>query len=504
MTKNMVHEVVDQLENLSAHSPRAQHATQLPAVQADMLESTVHGSVPDALNAADQQAVTPTLSELTEVDDSFLQLLPDPAAVSQLGSTGTQFLNPAPPSVNYQVSPKGLVTLSESAGHTTEAASPHLLSPALGFTSFEQHRAQSSPLNSTAAQTTQPSTSSLTAERIVGPSRPIPATILTMLENWHVANPDTEHPAAIAGRALSAWKNFKVFNDDADEYELSMFQIAFKAQKKKTLNYRIMVLHSPNGMTQLVVYGQPHPRFNGKSRKGTKGIYLLDWLEVDEHGEAEACGIKLWRTDNENITFSAQIADSEGKCLPASGPVKPANVPRPVSTPKQEEHADDGDDGDEIESGSSDQPLLLKSTRQFSFPKARIPNQNNGDEFVPPRALGSPWKPQEKRRRGSLFELNFNAHSATPIRYKLTCDLSNHVRVFKTNDAQVLFQRAREFYNGTDKPMRLLCTVPGVEGVRYLGEGCTDEFDILQEDIRKASGGDYENVVVEVKAYNGA
>ena len=77
-------------------------------------------------------------------------------------------------------------------------------------------------------------------------------------------------------------------------------------------------------------------------------------------------------------------------------------------------------------------------------------------------------------------------------------DVSDQVRVFKTNDAKVLFEKAREFYKGVDNLTGLLCTVSDLEGVRYVGDGCVDEFDILQEDIQKSSAGD-EDRVVEVK-----
>ncbi|KAJ9490686.1 hypothetical protein VN97_g2545 [Penicillium thymicola] len=78
-------------------------------------------------------------------------------------------------------------------------------------------------------------------------------------------------------------------------------------------------------------------------------------------------------------------------------------------------------------------------------------------------------------------------------------DMSPQVRIFKTHDANVLFQRAQEFYKDVDNRTGLLCTSFRIEGVRYVGEGCVDELDILQEDVRKFYRPGDKDPVVEVK-----
>jgi hypothetical protein len=91
------------------------------------------------------------------------------------------------------------------------------------------------------------------------------------------------------------------------------------------------------------------------------------------------------------------------------------------------------------------------------------------------------------------------------IRFQLRGHVSEPVRIFQTNDIEVLFQRAREFYNITDGRLGLWCSAPGVKGVRYIfvGEGGTNEFRILQTLIRNM-GVINENVLVEVRPHEPA
>ncbi|KAJ5464265.1 hypothetical protein N7475_007400 [Penicillium sp. IBT 31633x] len=542
MIENVVHEVAHQLESLSAQSLAAQRAPWLPDVQVDVTAPILQASVPQAPEDVSKEVSTPALSELTEmtemtelteIDNSILQDPFDLAPASQLISTATHFISPDAPRISYQVSHSGGLVIAENSPRATAVTTKSHSIPALRSPSFERYLAQNSTPKlaaSKATNATETTPPSLSVERIMGPKQPIPASILNILEDWHEAHSDTEHPAAMRGRAESTWKNFKVFNDDAEEYELSIFQVSLKqislkgqSLKRRSVTYRIMIIHAQNGLEELVVYGQPRPKFKGKVNKGTKGIYLLDWLEVAKKGEVQACAIKLWRNDENKIIFSAQFADSGSKCTPLSRPASSTNstsVPGPASTPKNGAHATD--DGYEVDSSSSDQPLVrFEPTPTLSVGNVSTPESKKGDEssvtsplfrlratFPPscyhsrgkPRVLRSPWKPYEKTRRS---EHNTNDNGPIPIRYNLVSDVSNQVRIFPTSDARVLFQKAREFYKATDKQMGLLCTVPGIEGARYLGEGCTDEFDILQEDIRKLFGAGTEGCVVEVKSFDG-
>lgn len=455
-------------------------------------------------------------SDLTDIDESLLQ---DDVPMSQSVSTGSHFINPTAPRVSYQVSTSGELMIMEEPKTPIQKPAPSPVarsSPPPAFLSFERFAQglPAKPASSPTTTTVQPP--SLAVERIMGPRQPIPARILELLEEWHEDCPDSEHPSALIGRAPSTWKNFKTFSDDGDECELSIFQISLKAQTRRTVTYRILILHFQNGPEELVVYGQPRPKFAGPLTKGTKGLYLLDWLETEKKGEAQACGLKLWRTDDKNITFSPHMFDNGRKCTRFPG-VNDIFNPRPSNTtPKKQSNAND--DNEDAGSSSSDPllPAFLRSNRQGSIASYVNIENNNGNKTpnasrllwdnnispIPPifdrdnfRVLGSSWRSQ-KRRRSTLSS---NDDASVPIRYKLMSDVSEQVRVFKTDDAKVLFQKAHEFYKDIDNRTGLLCSFSGIQGVRYVGEGCVDEFDLLQQDIRdSASPGDKE-LVVEVK-----
>ncbi|CAI7578630.1 unnamed protein product [Penicillium glandicola] len=493
-----VHEIAGQLEGLTAQSPAAQDASLLSAAQVEATEPALQGSVPNAPEGTGVRSSTPTPSDLTEIDDTLLQDPTDHVAVSQSVSTETHFINPTAP--RPQTSPP-----------------PAFMS----FDRLSRGLAQSSATTSTTATIHPPS---LAVERIMGPKQPIPALILQLLEEWHEDCPDTEHPSALIGRAPSTWKNFKVFNHDADESELSIFQITLKGQTRRIVLYRIMVLHAQNAPEELVVYGQPRPKFRGPGTKGTRGLYLLDWLETERKEHVQACGIKLWRTDEKTIIFSARMFDDARKCTQLAKSNDPFDMRAPSSTPKKQTWANE--DIEDAGSNSSEPPFSpLRARRQAStsgyskgetesenrtpvgsFPPwedAGLPvttSENQNEFFSVGRTWGpsekSPWGQLQKRRRSTGSS---NDEASAPLRYKLMSDVSDQIRIFKTNDARVVFQKAREFYKGMDKRTGLLCSISGVEGVRYVGEGCVDEFDILQEDIQKSSHPRDENRVVEVR-----
>ncbi|KAJ5210835.1 hypothetical protein N7491_010646 [Penicillium cf. griseofulvum] len=519
MAENIVHEVADQLEGLTAQSPAAQNASLVSAVHVEVTEPASRGSVFNAPEDIDGQVSTPTSSDMTDLDEALLEDPTTPANVPQSVSPGTHFINPTAPRVSYHLSASGELIIAEEkqSSKPTAPAPERRPSPPAAFLSFNRiakglpPRLPTTPVKSN----TQPP--SLAVERILGPKQPIPGRILELLEEWHEGNPDTEHPAALAGRAPSTWKNFQTFNEDGDECELSVFQITLKVQARRTLAYRIMVLHAQNGPEELVVFGNPRPKFGGPLTKGMKGLYLLDWLELEKKGEVQACGLKLWRPTGENkITFSSYMFDNASKCTRLPGPKDIFNARPSTSTPKKQNESIE--DTEEVESSSSEPIIsLLRSRRQVSSsiyykgnkedqdrtPLASrqsweetvspVPTSKTRDEF---RSLGSPWRPSQKRRR-STWGSNDEVFSS--IRYKLMSDVSDQLRIFKTGDAKMVFQKAREFYMGMDNRTGLLCTVPGVEGVRYIGEGCLDEFDILQEDIRRTAGPSDEDRVVEVK-----
>ncbi|KAJ6133417.1 hypothetical protein N7471_008632 [Penicillium samsonianum] len=515
MAETPVHEIADQLESLTAQSPAVQDVSHVSAAQVDMTEPPLLDSVFDAQKGINPPVSASTPSDITDIDESLFRDPSDPALTSQSVSTESHFINPTAPRMSYQVSSSGELMITEET-QTPNAAAPApgpRPSPPAAFTSFERLAQGLPPKRASSSTTPTIHPPSLSIERIIGPKQPIPARILELLEEWHEGEPNTEHPSAFTGRAPSTWKNFTAFSDDGDECELSIFQILLKGQARRNLTYRIMILHAQNGPDELVVYGQPRPKLRGALTKGTKGLYLLDWLELQKKGEVRAYGIKLWRTDDKKITYSAHMFDDGRKCTLLPGPKDIFNTRMSTSTPKKQ--TDANEDNDDAMSSPSEPPFSpSKSRRQIStssFSKAEneartpIASRPSWDKTISPvptsdnhsgfHFLDSPWKPHKRRR--STFSSTDEA--SAPIRYKLASDVSDQVRVFKTNDAKVVFQKAEEFYKGVDKRTGLLFTVSGVEGVRYVGEGCVDEFEILQEDIRHSSGPGDGDRVVEVK-----
>jgi hypothetical protein len=512
MAESPVHEISDQLKSLTAQSPAARNASHVSAARVDATEPIIQGSVLNAPEGTGAQVPTSTESDLTDIDESLLQDPSDPAPMPQSAPTETHFISPTAPRVSYQVSASGEVMITEETQPSqpiAPAPAPHPSPPPayLSYLSFDRlaQGLPPKPASSPTTSTIQPP--SLAVEHIIGPKQPIPARILELLEEWHEDSPYMEHPSALSGRAPSTWKHFKAFSDDGDECELSVFQISLKGQTRRSVTYRIMILHTQNGPEELVVYGQPRPKFRGPLTKGTKGLYLLDWLEIERKGEVQACGLKLWRTDEQKITFSAHMFDYGRKCTRLPGPHDIFNMRATSSTPKKPSGANE--DIEDAESNSSETPYSpSRSRRQVLTSSHSKPGENEEDrtsvvprpspaKTVSPefRPLASPWKPQ-KRRRGTWSS---NDEPSAVLRYKLMSDASDQVRVFKTNDAKVLFEKAQQFYKGMGNRTGLLCTVSGVEDVRYVGEGCIDEFDILQEDIQKSSGSGDEDRVVEVK-----
>lgn len=64
------------------------------------------------------------------------------------------------------------------------------------------------------------------------------------------------------------------------------------------------------------------------------------------------------------------------------------------------------------------------------------------------------------------------------------------VRRFSLQDCRngdSLFAKARQFYKGVGEnipdEMALICAVPGSDDLRFIGEGCEDEFRILRHPV---------------------
>ena len=276
MAGSPLHDISDQLRSLTAQSPTAQNTPHVSATRVDTTEPVMLGSVLNAPERTDARVPASTEPDLTDIDESLLQDPSDPDAIPQSTPAETHFISPKAPRVSYQVSASGEVMITEE----TQTPKPIAIVPAArpspppAYLSFDRlaQGLPTKPESSPTPSAIQPP--SLAVERIIGPKQPIPARILELLEEWHEDSPNTEHPSALSGRAPSTWKHFKAFSDDGDECELSIFQISLKGQARRIVTYRIMILHSQNGPEELVVYGQPRPKFRGPLAKGTKGLYL--------------------------------------------------------------------------------------------------------------------------------------------------------------------------------------------------------------------------------------
>ena len=508
MEDNLIR-VANQLEHLTAQSPTANDGPHVSPGDYDMDEAPVLEMELDVLERTISPVATPAYSDLTEIDDAIPQDPMGLAPESQLITTDTHFTDPAAPRVSYEVSSDGVVMVEEQSQDIKPVVHQASSSPATTTVLFERYVSQISTPNVPGSPRIPPS---LAVERIMGPKKPIPEKILETLEDWHALHPgSTEHPCAIKTRAPSAWENFKVFDDDAGEHDLSIFRISVKIPSRRTVNYNILVLHSENGPEELVVFSKFRPK-TAKIRKGTLGMYLLAWIEAESKWEEKVCAIKVWRTDNEEIFFDPRMFDNGNKrsSVFVSSISSKALGSGLITNNKSK------DDGKYSESSSPHTPLL-QNRSQIAYDQPIVKwdkKMNDKDESTTffedhSRVLGSPFKPSahlaKRVKRSPDYQDTAQAaiHASKAqnhrslIRFKLTANDNLQNRYFDTEDAKVFFKKVREFFDPS--PAGLLCTYPGLDSVRYIGFGCVDEFNILLDGIRHASVSGGEERVAVIK-----
>jgi hypothetical protein len=339
----------------------------------------------------------------------------------------------------------------------------------------------------------------------------ITAKIFETLEDWHVAHPGCpEHPCAIKKPVSSTWDNFKVFDEDAGEYGLTVFRITVKGPGRKTSHYHIMVLHSENGPEEFVTFEGTKMKLTGVW-KGAFGIYLLAWSEAEAKWENESCAIKVWRSDQENVIF--QVFDESTK--PG---LKSVSTPSKAVLSNPDLNAMGKDNGKIAEPSSPVKPLQLnlsnitldqqaikREQRQSEQPRSSIISVHEN------HTLGSPFtffERQTKRIKHSTdrqdttqttipaFESKIQSRR-TLIRFQLVSIDNFLTRYFDADDARTFFKKVREFFQPT--PAGVLCTYPGLDGVRYIGVDCVDEFDILLDGVHHSSVPAGEDRVVVVR-----
>jgi hypothetical protein len=497
MQDNVI-DVANLLGGLSAQPPTAIDEPHVSPFDHDMGEAHKQEYELEIFERISSQVATPTSSELTDIDDAIPRDQMDPAPESQLITTDTHFIDPVAPRVSYQVSSDGVVTIEEQIQAISPVIHQSSPSPCVTTPSFERYMSQNNTPKLPGCPRVPPS---LAFERIMGSKNYIPARILQTLENWHATHPGrTEHPCAIKKRAPSTWDNFKVFDEDADEHELSIFQISVKGPGRKTARYHILVLHSENGPDELVIFDQSRPKA-ARICKGKYGMYLLAWIEAEEEWEDQACAIKLWRTDKEEIIFTPQMFETSKRSSVSASTISSKALRAGLDI-----NNTDNDDGKNDESSSPDIPLMYSRSQIANDKQAIKWAQKRNDKDESPtisgdhsHVLGSPFmfsghqtkrakhnpEEQDTMQAAIRFSTTQVQNRRSLIRFKLLSADKVQVRYFDTDDAKAFFKKVREFFNPT--PAGLLCTYPGLDCVRYIGAGCVDEFNILLDGIRHSS-----------------
>ncbi|KAJ5114797.1 hypothetical protein NUU61_000556 [Penicillium alfredii] len=416
-------------------------------------------------------------SVLTDVDDVLIYDPFGPPTPSQL-ITSPQILTPTAPRVSYSLSPEsGLVEITEDVSDIITTSRPGPASPTAN-------------------------TLKLAQRRVVGPNLPFPSRIAQILKIWHGKYPEIQPPCSSKHTRASTWGPFRVFDRDGEEYDLSVYRITVRFIKR--FSYYITILHSENGPEELVTNSSLLPSLRGFNH-GSGGRYLVAWLDVEEKFESEACAIRVWgRKDDVDIVFSPQMFDNaaDGDIQPVQllgWDIPPANPEVQQGTRLVIDLCDESDDNMDISPSSPHTPYSPEHIRTNRSQNSDDPNK------TPTRQSRKLHKTELDS--GNMEELGLDVRRrllVTPrVRFKMFSDTSGRVRYFPSEGCTVamFFKRAKEFYKGVDMsaPFAVLCKVPGLEGIRYLGEGCEDEFRILLDDIKRCAGDDDQVYIVEVK-----
>jgi hypothetical protein len=288
-----------------------------------------------------------------------------------------------------------------------------------------------------------------------------------------------------------------IFDQDGDELQLAIYKVITQAISNP---YFVMVLLSEKGPGELVAPTTIRPRLTNKS---LKGHYLLAWLGVIQQWDNEVSAVRVPILDDKKIRFDPKMFD-----YAQDNPL----LLRAITTPKKNKDSSPTDAAGHA-SGKSLLPHLTFSEPVLHAPTpSPITQASEHDESQSPQKTKEQcfWADQTSKRevsevssdhstnrnvRRRLFARTLTPSSpTTKARFKLVSETSEMTRCFSVGDCEnvdVFFQKAREFYRGASKAssMALACQIPDVEGIRYIGEGCQDEFRILCEDIDQLSGG---------------
>ncbi|KAJ5288658.1 hypothetical protein N7478_001688 [Penicillium angulare] len=387
----------------------------------------------------------------TEIDDDMKD--PD-TSVSQSASTQEKDYSPGASRVSYVMSEEtGLFEIQETQGEP--------LSP--------------SDLNHSSREITK---SNLVTKQLRGPKCKLGDELQDILLEWHQQNPSDPPPCQWKGRwdGTKKWDNFRVFNRDKEEYEVSIYKIRLKHAKSGT--YLVSVLQSEYGPDVLSGISTEH-RPNLKST-GYQGDFITAWLGPKDGWEKEPSAIHVWAPEKTKVEYQAKWFDLEqgSKVALYKAQKYATKSPKSPVTPKTPSPA-------MVKSISSESDEL--STPCKKKVKRRIDSDSDSEDVVGPTT----------RVCRRLF-------SPSSIRFKLTSSNSLTVRMFpfdEKTDVGALFNKTCQFYRDVcwTSERALLCQVPGEEELRYVGLEDEDEFALLCDDIKRLSIRAESPQVIEVK-----
>ncbi|KAJ5357763.1 hypothetical protein N7541_004921 [Penicillium brevicompactum] len=492
MEENDVNQVVSGLEHLQASSPVCNFAIPINPPGEHIIESlrseveSTNTAVRSTSELGNNISDSPWAMQLNSTQPKY-PLLPSDAF-----STETE-----PLSLSYQKSPSGANIIEQRnkrVGNKKRRVESSASAP------------KETPIDHPATQeTTQKKSENgptfrLSYDFIKGSGdekdKQFPVLIHGILERWHSLIPeeDVAHPCAVGNPSLN---NCKIFDKDAEEYKLSLWRVN-KLCAGKQRHYHILVLESEKGDEEMVVKLKTRPTWKfSKQCKKLKGYYLLAWKEATTSFETTSSILCLWRTDTSTVIFDKRFFDFGNK---SSEPImsdagrRSLDLYRDNFPPGDNTTFDWGATDDWVPALSNDE--IHEAVRRA----ARVSGKMIFDEALMREIV-----------LGHKDKANLTPAAVTPpdvglrrlaVRFKLVLHGGEAFRYFDTDSATVFFQKIEESYNPV--PTGVHCTYPGVEGVRFVGTQCHDEFDLLLEAVSRAGPSVGEEKVVTVKDPNDA
>ncbi|KAJ5624385.1 hypothetical protein N7510_000694 [Penicillium lagena] len=334
-------------------------------------------------------------------------------------------------------------------------------------------------------------------QRVSGPGNVFPAGLRAILKDWHDAHSEKLPPCATRSWSASRLGRFVIFDWDGDELQLAIYKVITHTISTP---YFVMVLLSEKGPGELVAPTSIRPKMTNKS---LKGHYLLAWLGDTQQWGNEVSAVRVPILDDRKVRFDPKMFD-----YAQDNPL----LLRAITTPKKNKDSSPTDSAEHANVKSRPPHLTFLEPALYAPTPSPITQASEDDERQSPHKTTdqSFWADQTSKRelsevssdpstirnvRRRLFAPTPTPPSpTTKARFKLVSETSEMTRCFSVEDCEnvdVFFKKAREFYRSARKAssMALACQIPGVAGIRYIGEGCQDEFRILCEDIDQLSGG---------------